>query len=111
MVTNDTEQPATEIPIACNLPEAAQAARGEEIAPIFDSVQQTVELADGYAFEFAGSATQAARLLEFILAERECCPFFRFELVFAPDHSAIWLHLGGGPGVKEFIAASRGMMP
>jgi hypothetical protein len=61
------------------------------------------ELEDGYAFRFPGDTIWAARLLQFVTSERECCPFFTFELVFEPGQGPIWLRLRGPEGVKEFI--------
>ena len=84
---------------------ATQRERYVRLAPHVASVDRG---AAGVVVRFAPGYDRAA-LDEVLAIERECCPFFRFELIFAPDHSAIWLHLGGGPEVKEFIAASRGM--
>lgn len=104
-MTNELELSANELPIACNLSESHLAARQEEIKEnLFKGIQQVKELADGYAFSFPGSEAWAAKLTEFIVAERNCCPFFTFELVFEPDLGPIWLHLRGAEGVKEFIA-------
>jgi len=106
---NELELPANELPIACNLSDSEQAARGEEIAEnLFKHVQQAKELADGYAYSFPASDEWASKLMEFILAERTCCPFFTFELVFEPNPGPLWLHLRGGEGVKEFIAGAFG---
>jgi len=106
---NELESPANELPIACNLSEPDLAKRGEEVESVFKSVEQVKELADGYAYRFPGSEEWAARLMEFVLAERRCCPFFTFELVFEPNLGPIWLHLRGGQGVKEFVAGAFGI--
>src|SRR5258708_2837860 len=97
--------PAVEAALACNLPPAERAERGDAIHPLFAAVQQVVELEDGYSFAFPGTAPWAGRLLEFILAERECCPFFTFTLVFAPDHTTICLQLRGSAQIKALIGA------
>jgi hypothetical protein len=44
--------------------------------------------------------------LDWILLERRCCPFLRLELNFEPSLGPVWLRLGGGAGVKEFLAAA-----
>jgi hypothetical protein len=105
---NELESPANELPIACNLSGSDLAKRGEEVERAFKGVEQIKELADGYAYRFPGNEQCAARLIEFVLAERRCCPFFTFELVFEPNLGAIWLHLRGGQGVKEFVASAFG---
>ncbi len=61
------------------------------------------ELEDGYAFVFPGSAEWAARLVELVNAERTCCPFSAFELVFQPDLGPVLLKIRGPEGAKEFI--------
>ncbi len=106
---NELDSPANELPIACNLSDPEQAARREEVTQnLFKGVQQVKELADGYAYRFPGNEAWAARLIEFVLAERTCCPFFTFELVFEPNLGPIWLYLRGGQGVKEFVASAFG---
>jgi len=39
------------------------------------------------------------------MAERDCCPFFTFELAFAPDHGPVWLRLRGPEGAKAVVEA------
>lgn len=70
------------------------------------------ELEGGYEFAFPGDAGWAMKLTELIVAERSCCPFFTFELVFRPGGGEILLRVGGPEGTKQFIgeqlsAASR----
>ena len=43
-------------------------------------------------------------LLEFIAAERRCCPVLTFELAFELHGGPLWLRLCGSPPVKAFIA-------
>jgi hypothetical protein len=104
----EQEQAVEETPIACNLTGEALAERGDEVRPLFNEVEQVRELADGYAFRFAGSEETASRLLEFTLAERRCCPFFTFELAFEPNEGPIWLRLRGSTNIKEFVASAWG---
>ncbi len=92
------------VPIACNLSEAEQAAREEELArELFSSCLEVTELPDGYSFRFPGDQEWAAKLLEFIGFERKCCPFFTFELAFEPQEGPVWLRVKGPEGVKAFI--------
>jgi len=104
---NDLNDAPAALPIACNLTGAELAQRGEEVADLFQYVQQVQELPDGYAFRFPGDDTWATQALEFIRAERACCPFFTFELVFEPQQGPIWLRMRGAGDVKEFIAGSN----
>jgi hypothetical protein len=99
---------AEEIPIACTLSGAELVDRGDEVKDLFAAVEEVRELPDGYAFRFPGSDTTAASLLEFTLAERRCCPFFIFELVFELNEGPIWVKLRGSAAVKEFVASAWG---
>ncbi|HLX41285.1 MAG TPA: hypothetical protein VKR42_12185 [Ktedonobacteraceae bacterium] len=92
-----------EIPLACTLSESDLAARKDEINPIFQSVQQVKELADGYALSFPGTNEWANRLIEFINFERVCCQFFTFALVFEPGLGATWMQVRGPEGVKGMV--------
>lgn len=107
---NTLEHTMQDLPIACSLTEADLARRQEELSDeIFKNVQQVQELPDGYAFCFPGDADWAIKLTQFITFERDCCPFFIFELAFEVNHGPIWLRLRGGEGVKEFIRQMRGL--
>ncbi|MEO7000566.1 MAG: hypothetical protein ABI068_02020 [Ktedonobacterales bacterium] len=97
-----------EAPIACMLTGDELTERGSEVGAVFQAVEQVRELADGYEFRFPGSDAIVSGLLGFMLAERRCCPFFTFELVFEPNLSAIWVRLRGSTAVKEFVAAAWG---
>jgi hypothetical protein len=97
----------SDLPVACTLSAAELRARGEDVvAPLFARVQRVQELPDGYRFAFPADADGVRDLVEFILSERACCPFFTFELTFDSPHESVWLSLWGGEGVKEFVAAS-----
>jgi hypothetical protein len=100
------QQAASEIPIACCLAGPEVALRRAELATgMFKAVQQVQELENGYAFQFPGNKDWAEKLLNFIVFERECCPFFTFELTFEPDKGSIWLRLCGNDEVKAFVQA------
>jgi hypothetical protein len=98
-----------EVAIICTLSAQEQAARREEIAhTILAGRQEMVELPDGYALRFPGDAAWAEKLLAFIVGERECCAFFTFELIFAPQQGPLWLHLRGPEGTKEIVVTMLG---
>lgn len=91
--------------IACLLSERDYAIRSEGLASgLFAAVDEVVELPDGYAYRFAGADSPLESLLEFIAAERRCCPFLTFELAFEPHGGPLWLRMRGSPRVKAFIA-------
>jgi hypothetical protein len=64
------------------------------------------ETSDGYAARLDTEAQLVQDALDWILLERRCCPFLRLELSFEPFPGSVWLRLGGGAGVKEFLAAA-----
>ncbi len=91
--------------IACLLSEREAAIRSEELAGgLFTAVEEVGELPDGYAYRFSSDGSQLEPLLEFIAAERCCCPFLTFELAFEPHGGPLWLRMRGSPRVKAFIA-------
>jgi hypothetical protein len=91
------------VPLACSLSAAELRVRGAENAALFARSHSAQELSDGYSFVFPASEECARDLLEFVLAERACCPFFTFELTFAAPHESIQLAVRGREGVKEIM--------
>src|SRR5262245_11330675 len=92
-----------DVPLACSLTAAELSVRGEEIAALFAQAENVHELADGYRFAFPAGEDSARQLFEFVLAERNCCPFFTFELAFTSPHQSIELAIRGREGVKEIV--------
>ena len=95
-----------ELPIACNLVGGEQDRRREAVGGLLNSSRLVAELEDGYQFAFPGEAGWAMRLVECVEAERSCCPFFRFELVFEPGGGEILLRVSGPEGTKEFMSGA-----
>ena len=99
----------TQPAIACDL----GALSGEErtrrstvasrVSARFREVQET---ADGYAACLDPDPAMVHDAFEWLFLERRCCPFLRLELCFEPSGGPVWLRFGGGPGVKEFLAAA-----
>ena len=92
-----------EIPIACNLSAQDQNQRRRELVRLFEHARQSRGLRDGYEFTFPGSAELTAKLAGFVASERECCPFFAFELLFEPGKGPILLRIKGPEGAKDLI--------
>ena len=90
-----------DIPLACSLSPTELGERSRENAALFARSHAVNELPDGYRWTFA--AGEAPDLLEFILAERDCCPFFTFELTFPAPHQAVLLTVRGREGVKDIL--------
>ncbi|MCW3127345.1 MAG: hypothetical protein JWO03_3003 [Bacteroidetes bacterium] len=96
--------------LACKLTSAEMRERKSTvIASLQKQMLEKKELADGYAFRFAGTDCVVDELTEFIKTERQCCDFFTFNLSVKGDHSAAWLELRGPEGAKEFIKTELGL--
>jgi hypothetical protein len=106
MTSDDSVDVSGDVALACSLSAAELQARGAENDSLFAHAQSAQELPDGYRFAFPAEADAARNLLQFILAERECCPFFTFELTFPSPHQAIHLTVRGHEEVKEIVRAS-----
>lgn len=92
--------------VACKLSTAEFRERRNEILnKIVPAVIETKELGNGFAFSFPPNDDWLLELAQFILFERECCPFLDFKLIIKANQTSIWLELTGQPGTKEFIAA------
>jgi len=90
--------------LACRLPNEEQDRQWDDVASeVFAAVEETRELEDGYGFRFPSPDEWLRTLTEYVLYERGCCPFFRFELVLESEEGPIWLHLRGGSDVKRFV--------
>lgn len=100
----EERQLGSDSPVACKLLGREFAERKEAMSrELFAHAELVEELQDGYAFRFAGADPWDAKMLEFINTERQCCPFFRFEIVFEPNDGPVWLRLRGSTAVKEFM--------
>lgn len=100
---------AEAVAIGCALVGREFAERKDAIArDLFAHADRVEELADGYGWRFPAADPWAARALEFVLAERQCCPFFAFELLLEPHDGALWLRMRGGAGVKAFVVEELG---
>jgi hypothetical protein len=93
-----------DLPVACTLSGPEQAGRGLEVEGIFEGCLKAEEVEDGYEFLFPGDGAWAARLTEFVVFERGCCPFLAFELAFEPEGGPIRLRIRGPEGAKGIVA-------
>ena len=71
-------------------------------------LQETRELADGFAYRFDGE--HYALVADFIAGERLCCPFFTFTLEVTPQRGPVWLQLTAAGDVKPFLQAEIGQL-
>jgi len=76
-------------------------------AALWEAVQQTRELPNGYAFRLPPASLRSAA--EWVALESRCCPFFSFELRLSGEGGPLWLHVTGAKGVKPFMRAEFGL--
>ena len=69
-------------------------------------VRKVQEMSDGYAAYFDPDPAVLRDAFDWLLLERRCCPFLRLKLCFEPSDGPVSLRFRGGPGVKEFLAAT-----
>jgi hypothetical protein len=92
------------IPVACCLSDEELRTREATLLSQFKSALLTTEeLADGYLFRIPGDKKWLAVAAELIAAERECCPFLRFELTAEPAMGPVTVRMTGPAGTKEFL--------
>lgn len=95
---------AESMPIFCNLTDVAFRERESLLLARFKAaVSTTTELPGGFAFHAPGDKTWIALLAELMIAERECCPFMRFEMAAEPNMGRVTLSVTGPPGAKAFL--------
>jgi hypothetical protein len=95
---------ADEIPIACCLSNEELRTREATLLAQFKSALLTTEeLSDGYLFRIPGDKKWLAVAAELITAERECCPFLKFELTADPAMGPVTVRMTGPSGTKEFL--------
>ena len=73
------------------------------IAKFKSGVVATVEIENGYAFQFSGEPIWIEIAADLMVAERECCPFLLFELAADPDLGPVTVRITGTRDTKEFL--------
>jgi hypothetical protein len=102
----DPNRVPEEIPIACCLSDEELRLREATLIERFKSaVIATEGLADGYSFQLSGEKETLTLIAEILAAERECCPFLRFQLTAEPKMGPLHLAVTGPPGTKVFLMA------
>ena len=93
-----------EIPVACGLSDEELHHREATLLAQFKAaMMDSAELSDGYVFRFPGDKKWILLVAELIVAERECCPFLKFELRAEPGMGPASLRMTGPEGTKEFL--------
>jgi hypothetical protein len=93
-----------EIPVACCLSDEGLRNREATLLAQFKAaVIESEELDDGYLYRVLGDKKSLALIAELITAERECCPFLKFDLSMEPGVGPVSVRMTGPAGTKEFL--------
>ncbi|MDR8389833.1 hypothetical protein NC796_01705 [Aliifodinibius sp. S!AR15-10] len=93
-------------PIACDLTSIDNNEREQHKTnseQLFTSIEKWQELPDGYRFRVPTETEMIEKAGSFMARERQCCPFFKFNLEVTPDGGPVWLKLRGNREVKQYI--------
>lgn len=94
----------TAIPIACRLSDVEfRARRNGLLAAVRRLVVSARWQANGLLLEFPSSGATLRDVVDFVVAERVCCPFLQFHLEAGPGDAPIRLSVTGPPGSREFL--------
>lgn len=93
-----------EIPVVCCLSDEELRKREATLLAQFKAALiECEELNDGYVFRVLGEKKWITLVAELIIAERECCPFLKFELSMEPGMGPVSIRMTGPAGTKEFL--------
>jgi hypothetical protein len=91
--------------LACTLIGQVKLERKEELkAEIFSTVKAIEEHETGYIFSFDESEEFLHKLLDYIIVEKECCPFLEYDFTILPYGQGIHLNVSGEGEAKDIIS-------
>ena len=93
-------------PLACNLkaiPAAERPHYNDLMKRLRTAVRERRQIPHGYAFGLDGKVIGLGELGEWMSMERQCCPFFSFQLSVAAQDEQWLLALTGPSGVEALI--------
>lgn len=70
---------------------------------IVSKITNKEETESGVRLYFDDKNNADQTLMDFVLSEKRCCPFFRFDLTLLPDSEGLILEVSGEDGAKEMI--------
>lgn len=89
--------------IACILTESKLAERKNELQKeVFSKVKKTKEIEDGFTFSFPYDEKFLLNMMEYIITEKRCCPFFNFEIKLHQTND-IQLRITGPLDAKKML--------
>lgn len=76
---------------------------------VFSRVKKVEELENGYAFFFEQEGDQLIMVVDYMLAENKCCPFFKQDLTILPNGQGFIWKLTGSEQVKKLLDEMSGV--
>lgn len=70
---------------------------------VFSYIRSADEMDSGYVFHFEDNDELLLKLMDYILAEKKCCPFFRQEVIIKPNEGGISWTVSGPDGAKQML--------
>lgn len=101
------DSPTSGVPIACDLSVFTPEERAEHFVRsrrLFSLVEQLRDEADGFTFTFAATPTLVEDVSHWVANEKQCCPFFRFD-VAQPGRGTLVLRVSGPGAAKSILRA------
>lgn len=96
----DEKMPAE--PLVCTLSDPALQERRTELhESLWPSIQRVEAVENGYTVEFPGD--RARDVFDFVMVERGCCRFMRFDIACEPNDGPVTLTITGPEGTQEFL--------
>ena len=94
------------MPIASTLSSSDLRRRSNDLLPRLFVAADTVEqIEHGYRLVFTDGTVPLTHIASIIDAERESCPFLRFNLSVSPGFGAVTLDITGGSGTRTLLCA------
>ena len=104
--TSTLNQAAKEDKFYCNIKALNPAERAHQkqlTEKLIASRTQIVETQKGYEFQFDPATVSLSEVVDWVVTEEKCCPFYYFHIDLEREGSLVCLGLTGKDGIKQFI--------
>jgi hypothetical protein len=79
--------------LVCNVPQAGRDQRRVDAMSVVERATDVREIENGVVLTFEGSPDTARTVVDFALAERDCCAQFTYSILFAPHAASVELSI------------------
>ncbi|MBV1884964.1 MAG: hypothetical protein KUG66_01785 [Gammaproteobacteria bacterium] len=83
--------------------EEIQDKRAEILPIVLDSIKRVEEVEEGYILRFGSLDLEMALVTEWLVLERICNSFLRYQLTLESNNGPITLLISGPSGTKDFL--------